>query len=98
MTSRRYNPSGITTSESRRAAIVDIAKRWSKASHLHVIADEAYRELRYWGDDLADEHPEKVKKLKTLLSAWNSELIAPLWSYGKQQGKRGKKRGNPRHE
>lgn len=43
------NPQGITTSPQRTARIVEIAKRWSIDHTIHVIADEAYRELRYSG-------------------------------------------------
>jgi 2-aminoadipate transaminase len=46
------NPAGVTMSLERRAAVVEIAKRWSSKSKIHVISDEAYRELRYWGDDI----------------------------------------------
>jgi 2-aminoadipate transaminase len=46
------NPAGVTMPTGRRAAIVDIAKRWSRYGKIHVISDEAYRELRYWGDDV----------------------------------------------
>ncbi len=46
------NPAGVTMSLERRAAVVEIAKRWSAKSKIHVISDEAYRELRYWGDDI----------------------------------------------
>jgi 2-aminoadipate transaminase len=46
------NPAGVTMPLERRAAVVEIAKRWSKKSKIHVISDEAYRELRYWGDDI----------------------------------------------
>jgi 2-aminoadipate transaminase len=46
------NPSGVTTSLPRRAAIVEAARRWSKAAKIHVIEDAAYRELRYEGEDV----------------------------------------------
>jgi len=45
------NPQGITTTPDRLARIVEIAKRWSIKHKIHVIADEAYRELRYEGPD-----------------------------------------------
>ena len=45
------NPQGITTAPVRLARIVEIAKRWSIKHKIHVIADEAYRELRYAGPD-----------------------------------------------
>lgn len=46
------NPSGITMPAERVQRIVEIAKQWSHKSRIHVIADEAYRELRYSGDDV----------------------------------------------
>jgi 2-aminoadipate transaminase len=52
VTSYFDNPSGITLPVSRRAELVEIAKRWSRESKLYIIEDVAYRELRYYGDDL----------------------------------------------
>jgi 2-aminoadipate transaminase len=52
VTSYFENPSTVTLSRGRRAEIVEIAKRWSKKAKIYVIDDAAYRELRYWGDDL----------------------------------------------
>lgn len=46
------NPCGITMPLERCARIVDIAKRWSLGQQIHVIADEAYREMRYEGEDV----------------------------------------------
>jgi 2-aminoadipate transaminase len=46
------NPAGTTMPADRRARIVELAKRWSKAGKIHVISDAAYRELRYFGDDI----------------------------------------------
>ena len=46
------NPAGSTLSRQRRAAVVEIAKRWSSQARIHVIADEAYRDLRYEGEEL----------------------------------------------
>ena len=52
LTSYFDNPSTVTLSLARRAAIVQIAKRWSRRTKIYVIDDAAYRELRYAGDDL----------------------------------------------
>jgi 2-aminoadipate transaminase len=46
------NPSTTTLPPARRAAIVEIAKRWSNHHQIYVIDDSAYRELRYRGPDL----------------------------------------------
>ena len=45
------NPRGVTMPSERVAAVIEIAKRWSIHQQIFVIADEAYRELRYSGDD-----------------------------------------------
>ncbi len=52
ITSYFDNPSTVTLSLERRAAIVEIAKRWSRGRTIYVIDDAAYRDLRYAGDDL----------------------------------------------
>lgn len=48
------NPSGVTLPPDRRAALVEIAQRWSRdyRTHIYVIEDLAYRELRYYGEEL----------------------------------------------
>ncbi|MGD9724198.1 MAG: PLP-dependent aminotransferase family protein [Pirellulales bacterium] len=52
VTSYFDNPSSVTLSLARRAAVVEIAKRWSRHGQIYVIDDTAYRLLRYAGDDL----------------------------------------------
>jgi 2-aminoadipate transaminase len=52
VTSYYDNPSTVTLSLERRAAIVEIAKRRSQSSPLYVIDDVAYRELRCAGPPL----------------------------------------------
>ena len=51
VTSYYDNPSTISLSRARRAAIVEIAKRWSSQHRIYIIDDSAYRELRYSGED-----------------------------------------------
>ena len=46
------NPRGLTTSAARRAKIVELARKYSTAGKIYVLADDAYRELRYAGDDV----------------------------------------------
>ncbi len=41
------NPSGFRLSSERRAAVVEIARRWSKRQRIFVLEDAAYRELCY---------------------------------------------------
>jgi 2-aminoadipate transaminase len=45
------NPSGATMPAGRRAEVVRLARKWSRGHRIHVIADCAYRELRYSGAD-----------------------------------------------
>jgi 2-aminoadipate transaminase len=47
------NPSGVTVPPERRAALVETAQRWSQSGKIHLIEDAPYRELRYYGDDVA---------------------------------------------
>ena len=60
------NPSSITTSSKRRCELVEIVKRWNhKHDKVYVIEDAAYRDLRYYGDDIpsllaADEDGDTV--------------------------------------
>ncbi len=49
LTSYFDNPNTATLSLARRAAVVEIAKRWSRGATIYVIDDSAYRDLRYAG-------------------------------------------------
>jgi 2-aminoadipate transaminase len=65
VTSYYDNPSSITLTAPRRAALVEIAKRFSRRAPIYVIDDAVYRELRYFGDDVpsllaADEEADTV--------------------------------------
>jgi 2-aminoadipate transaminase len=46
------NPTGISLPADRRAALVEIAQRWSGRAPIYIIEDAAYRELRYYGPDV----------------------------------------------
>jgi 2-aminoadipate transaminase len=46
------NPMGVTMSLVRRRRLLEIARRWSREGTIYVIEDAAYRELRYYGDDV----------------------------------------------
>jgi 2-aminoadipate transaminase len=50
------NPCGVTMPVERVAQAVEIAKSWSTENRIHVIADEAYHELRYAGEDVPSAH------------------------------------------
>ncbi len=59
------NPSGLSLSEERRSAIVEIVQRWSKRNQIVILEDAAYRELRYDGPTFSsvwsfDESQETV--------------------------------------
>lgn len=46
------NPAGITMSTQRGTEILEIVNRWSDDRRIQVIVDEAYRLLRYEGEDV----------------------------------------------
>jgi len=46
------NPMGVTTSLVRRQRLLEIARQWSREGTIYVIEDAAYRELRYYGEDV----------------------------------------------
>lgn len=52
VTSYFDNPSSVTLSAERRPQIVEIARRQSGERTIYVIEDTAYRDLRYFGEDI----------------------------------------------
>jgi 2-aminoadipate transaminase len=46
------NPTGVTTAADRRPRLIEIANRWSRRGNIYLIEDAAYRELRYYGEDI----------------------------------------------
>ena len=46
------NPCSVTVPPERRAQLLDVARRWSRTTKIRVIEDVAYRELRYYGQDI----------------------------------------------
>ena len=50
------NPSGTSLSGERRQQILEIARQWSRKNKIYVISDEAYRLLRYQGEDVPSIH------------------------------------------
>lgn len=74
------NPTGATLPADRRAAIVEIARRWSHGRPpIYVIEDAAYRELRYEGTDLSslrayDDEGETVVVAKTFSKSFSPGL------------------------
>jgi len=46
------NPSGVTMSEKKRRALVDLVRELRSEAPVHILEDGAYRELRYAGRDV----------------------------------------------
>ncbi len=46
------NPAGITIPLARRQELMEIARRWSSEGTIFLIEDAAYRELRYYGEEV----------------------------------------------
>ena len=46
------NPRSVTMSAARRRAVVELAERYSTDHKIYVLEDAAYRELRFFGDDI----------------------------------------------
>ena len=96
VTSYYENPSTVTLPLSRRAQIVEMAKRHARHGPIYVIDDAAYRELRYAGDALPslrafDEDGETVILAETFSKSFSpgirvgwgvlpGELVGPVSS------------------
>jgi len=70
------NPAGVTMPPARRAEIFSIVKRWSGKGRIHIVSDAAYRELRYFGDDVpsmrsCDEEGDTVIVIETLSKSFS---------------------------
>jgi len=52
VTSYYDNPTGSTLPAERRAALVETVRRWGRRQRIYLIEDAAYRELRYYGQDV----------------------------------------------
>jgi len=71
------NPRGISMPAARRAAVVEIAQRWSKHHPIHVLSDNAYRELRYRGDDIPDTITHDSMLETVIVAGTFSKSFAP---------------------
>ena len=72
------NPSSITTSQSRREQIFEIVDRHNHASqHLYIIEDAAYRDLRYFGDDIPSLHSLDRKQTTVIHTSSFSKSYSP---------------------
>ena len=88
------NPCGITMPADRVRRTIEIAKQWSRRGKIYVLADEAYRELRYAGDDVPsamvlDEDHDTVLGVGTFSKSYSpgmrvgwgilpAELVSPV--------------------
>ncbi|MEE3370631.1 MAG: PLP-dependent aminotransferase family protein [Planctomycetota bacterium] len=73
------NPRGVTMPLHRREAIVTIAQEWSRKRPLYVLADNAYRELRYDSDDVPslltlDHYQHTVVEIGTFSKSFSPGL------------------------
>ena len=73
------NPTGATLPLTRRAELIEIARRWSRTQRIPVVADDAYRELRYEGKDIpstrsVDECGEVVIEAGTFSKSFSPGL------------------------
>lgn len=73
------NPTGATMPLERRARLVELAKRWSEHHRIYVISDEAYRLLRYEGEDvpstrLVDDDGDTVVEAGTFSKTFSPGL------------------------
>lgn len=91
------NPCGITLAADRRGPIVDLVKRWSNERTIHILDDAAYRELRYYTDDIPslrayDEEGDTVVVAQTFSKSFSpgvrvgygilpKHLVAPVCNF-----------------
>ena len=68
------NPSGITTSFARKAAALDLLKKYERAAGhpIYLLEDAAYRELRFAGDDV----PSAPRKDRVIYAGTYSKPFA----------------------
>ena len=71
------NPGGTTLPAARGKQILEIAKRWSRKQKIYVIADEAYRMLRYQGDDTPSIHHWDPELQHTIVVGTFSKSFSP---------------------
>ena len=71
------NPGGTTLPANRGKQILDIARRWSREQKIYVISDEAYRMLRYQGDDTPSIHHWDPSLEHTIVAGTFSKSFSP---------------------
>ncbi|MCH2370426.1 MAG: PLP-dependent aminotransferase family protein [Pirellulales bacterium] len=71
------NPGGTTLPSERGKQILEIAKKWSREHKIYVISDEAYRMLRYQGDDTPSIHHWDPSLEHTIVAGTFSKSFSP---------------------
>jgi 2-aminoadipate transaminase len=71
------NPSGLSLADDRRTAILEIARKWSKAHRILILEDAAYRELRYDGPVLPSVWSYDTDRDTVLYTQTFSKSFAP---------------------
>ncbi len=71
------NPGGTTLPSERGKQILEIAKKWSREHKIYVISDEAYRMLRYQGDDTPSIHHWDPGLEHTIVAGTFSKSFSP---------------------
>ncbi len=77
VTSYFDNPTGATVPTARRAELVEIAQRWSTAGKIYLVEDAAYRDLRYYGEDLRSVRSFDEKGDTVVLTGTFSKSFSP---------------------
>ncbi|MEZ6092345.1 MAG: PLP-dependent aminotransferase family protein [Pirellulaceae bacterium] len=71
------NPGGSTVPESRRRQLIDVLNKWQQRSPIVLLVDNAYRDLRYSGDDIATFTDLGADRQLTVESGTFSKNFAP---------------------
>jgi len=71
------NPSGVSLSEDRRTAVLNIVQRFSRTQRILILEDAAYRELRYDGPDLPSIWSRDASRSWVILAQTFSKTFSP---------------------
>jgi len=71
------NPSGVSLSDARRTAILELVQRFSREQRILILEDAAYRELRYDGPDLPSIWSRDQSNSWVILAQTFSKTFSP---------------------
>jgi 2-aminoadipate transaminase len=71
------NPTGLTLSVERREKLVELARRYSTNNRILILEDAAYRELRYYGDELPSVKRFDTRNEHVIYAGTFSKACAP---------------------